>query len=52
MAQGQIWISWQIVLSSMDKMMRSGTKEQIALLAEECLKMKRYDLVALQKAYE
>jgi predicted 3-demethylubiquinone-9 3-methyltransferase (glyoxalase superfamily) len=35
----------------MDEMMRSGTKEQIARVTEAFLKMKKFDLEALQRAY-
>jgi predicted 3-demethylubiquinone-9 3-methyltransferase (glyoxalase superfamily) len=45
-------ISWQIVPSHMEKMMRSGTKEQIARLTNEFLMMKKFDLNALQRAYD
>jgi predicted 3-demethylubiquinone-9 3-methyltransferase (glyoxalase superfamily) len=33
-------------------MMRSGTKEQIARVTEAFLKMKKFDLRALQRAYD
>jgi predicted 3-demethylubiquinone-9 3-methyltransferase (glyoxalase superfamily) len=45
-------LSWQIVPSIMDEMMRSGTKEQIARVTHAFLKMKKFDLTALQGAYE
>ncbi len=45
-------ISWQIVPSGMDEMMRSGTKEQIARVTQAFLKMKKFDLTALQRAYD
>jgi predicted 3-demethylubiquinone-9 3-methyltransferase (glyoxalase superfamily) len=45
-------VSWQIVPSGLDEMMRSGTKEQIARVTEAFLKMKKFDLRALQRAYD
>jgi predicted 3-demethylubiquinone-9 3-methyltransferase (glyoxalase superfamily) len=44
-------ISWQIVPSSMEEMMRSGTKNQISRMTQAFLNMKKFDLSALQKAY-
>jgi predicted 3-demethylubiquinone-9 3-methyltransferase (glyoxalase superfamily) len=45
-------LSWQVVPSAMDEMLRTGTKEQIARVTEAFLKMKKFDLAELQKAYE
>jgi predicted 3-demethylubiquinone-9 3-methyltransferase (glyoxalase superfamily) len=45
-------VSWQIVPSALDEMMRSGTKEQIARVTEAFLKMKKFELTALQSAYD
>ena len=45
-------VSWQIVPKAMDQMMRSGTKEQTARVTEAFLKMKKFDLATLQRAYE
>ncbi|MBL4952787.1 VOC family protein [Neobacillus sp. YIM B02564] len=45
-------ISWQIVPSEMDEMMSKGTPEQLARLTKAFLKMKKFDLAELQKAYE
>lgn len=45
-------LSWQIVPSAMDGMLRDGTKEQIARVTEVFLKMKKFDLAELQRAYE
>jgi predicted 3-demethylubiquinone-9 3-methyltransferase (glyoxalase superfamily) len=44
-------VSWQIVPSALEEMMRAGTKEQIARLTEAFLKMEKFDLSALQRAY-
>ncbi len=44
-------LSWQIVPSSMDAMLRSGTKEQMARVTETFLKMKKFDIAELERAY-
>jgi predicted 3-demethylubiquinone-9 3-methyltransferase (glyoxalase superfamily) len=45
-------LSWQIVPSDMDDMLRGGTKEQIARVTEAFLQMKKFDVAALKRAYE
>ena len=45
-------VSWQIVPTAMDEMMEKGSKEQIAQVTEAFLKMKKFDIAQLQKAYE
>ena len=45
-------VSWQIVPSLMDEMMRHGTQEQVARVTQAFLKMKKFDLNALRKAYD
>jgi predicted 3-demethylubiquinone-9 3-methyltransferase (glyoxalase superfamily) len=45
-------VSWQIVPSEMDEMMSKGTPEQLERLTKAFLKMKKFDLVELQKAYK
>jgi predicted 3-demethylubiquinone-9 3-methyltransferase (glyoxalase superfamily) len=45
-------VSWQIVPRQMDEMMSKGTPEQLARLTKAFLKMKKFDLVELQKAYK
>jgi predicted 3-demethylubiquinone-9 3-methyltransferase (glyoxalase superfamily) len=45
-------VSWQVVPSAMDEMLRTGTKEQIARVTEAFLKMKKFDLAELRRAYE
>ena len=45
-------LSWQVVPSSMDEMLHAGTKEQIERVTEAFLKMKKFDIAALEKAYE
>jgi predicted 3-demethylubiquinone-9 3-methyltransferase (glyoxalase superfamily) len=45
-------LSWQVVPTGMDEMMRSGDKEKIARVTEAFLKMKKFDIAELKKAYE
>jgi len=45
-------VSWQIVPSIMNEMMTSGDKEQIARVTQAFLKMKKFDIKTLQKAFE
>ena len=45
-------VSWQIVPTAMDEMMRNGSKEQIERVTAAFLKMKRFDIAELNKAYE
>ena|SRR5438093_12427712 len=45
-------LSWQIVPAAMDNMMQSGNKEQIARVTEAFLKMKKFDMATLQRAFE
>lgn len=44
-------VSWQIVPSAMDKMMTEGTPEQMKRVTQSFLKMKKFDIVELEKAY-
>jgi predicted 3-demethylubiquinone-9 3-methyltransferase (glyoxalase superfamily) len=48
----QFGLSWQIVPTKMDEMMRKGTPEQLEGLTKAFLKMKKFDLAELQKAYK
>jgi predicted 3-demethylubiquinone-9 3-methyltransferase (glyoxalase superfamily) len=45
-------LSWQIVPSEMHETMSNGTPEQIARVTKAFLKMKKFDLAELQKAYK
>ncbi len=45
-------VSWQITPAAMDEMMQSGTKEQIARVTQAFLPMKKFDIAALQSAFE
>jgi len=44
-------LSWQIVPADMDKMMRSRDKKKIARVTEAFLKMKKFDIKDLKRAY-
>ena len=44
-------LSWQVVPTEMDEMMRDGTPQQIARVTQAFLKMKKFDLAELRKAY-
>jgi predicted 3-demethylubiquinone-9 3-methyltransferase (glyoxalase superfamily) len=43
-------VSWQIVPSTMDEMMTKGTAEQRARVTQAFLTMKKFDIVALERA--
>ena len=45
-------LSWQITPVGMDEMMRDGSKEQITRVTQAFLKMKKFDIAELQKAYK
>ncbi len=45
-------LSWQIAPVDMEEKIRLGSKEQIARLTQAFLPMKKFDLAALQRAYE
>jgi predicted 3-demethylubiquinone-9 3-methyltransferase (glyoxalase superfamily) len=45
-------VSWQIVPSEMDEMMSNDTPEQLERVTKAFLKMKKFDLAELQKAYK
>lgn len=45
-------VSWQVVPTLMNKMMAEGTPEQMAKVTEAFLKMKKFELAELVRAYE
>lgn len=45
-------LSWQIVPTAMDKMMQDRDRERLARVTQAFLKMKKFDLAALQRAYD
>ncbi|HEY3248516.1 MAG TPA: VOC family protein [bacterium] len=45
-------LSWQIVPTVMDEMLRGGDKQKSARVTEAFLKMKKLDIAALRRAYE
>ena len=48
----QFGVSWQIVPKIMDQMVEEGTPEQISNVTKAFLKMKKFDVETLIKAYE
>lgn len=44
-------VSWQIVPTAMNDMMKSGTKEQIDRLTQAFLQMKKFDMKKLEEVY-
>jgi predicted 3-demethylubiquinone-9 3-methyltransferase (glyoxalase superfamily) len=48
----QFGVSWQITPSIMNEMMVSGTKEQIDRVTQCFLKMKKFDIAELERAFE
>ncbi len=45
-------LSWQITPAIMDEMLGSGDQERIARVTQAVLKMKKFDIDALKRAYE
>ena len=45
-------VSWQVIPTIMNEMLASGDKERIARVTRAFLKMKKFDIAALQRAYE
>lgn len=45
-------VSWQIVPTAMNEMMASGDKEAIGRVTQSFLKMKKFDIATLQRAFE
>jgi predicted 3-demethylubiquinone-9 3-methyltransferase (glyoxalase superfamily) len=45
-------VSWQVSPAIMGTMLKEGTREQLASLTQAFLPMKKFDLAALQDAYE
>ena len=48
----KLGLSWQISPSTLDEMMKHGTREQIDRVTQAFLPMKKMDLAALQRAYD
>jgi predicted 3-demethylubiquinone-9 3-methyltransferase (glyoxalase superfamily) len=44
-------LSWQVTPAALNEMLQSGTPEQIGRVTQAFLKMKKFDLAALQRAY-
>jgi predicted 3-demethylubiquinone-9 3-methyltransferase (glyoxalase superfamily) len=45
-------LSWQVVPSAMDKMMKDQDPQRVDRVTQAVLKMKKFDLAALQRAYD
>jgi predicted 3-demethylubiquinone-9 3-methyltransferase (glyoxalase superfamily) len=45
-------LSWQIVPTAMDEMMRRGTREQIDRVTQAFLPMKKLEIAKLEQAFE
>lgn len=45
-------VSWQIVPKQMDEMMAKGSKDQVDRVTQAFLKMKKFDIAELEKAYK
>lgn len=45
-------VSWQIVPTAMNEMLSSGDKAAVERVTQAFLKMKKFDIAALQRAYE
>ena len=45
-------LSWQVTAKAMSKMLKEGTPEQVSRLTKAFLPMKKFDLAALEKAYQ
>ncbi len=48
----QYGLSWQVVPSGMDEMLRTGTEEQSTRVTKAFLSMKKFDISELQSAYQ
>jgi predicted 3-demethylubiquinone-9 3-methyltransferase (glyoxalase superfamily) len=45
-------LSWQIVPTALEKMLRDKDARKVARVTEAFLKMKKFDIKTLQRAYE
>jgi predicted 3-demethylubiquinone-9 3-methyltransferase (glyoxalase superfamily) len=45
-------LSWQIVPTAMNEMLEKGTPEQLARVTQAFLRMKKFDIAELQKAFD
>ena len=45
-------LSWQGVPTAMDEMMAKGTAAQVGRVTQAFLQMKKFDLAAVQRAYD
>ena len=47
----RLGLSWHIVPASMNEMMTNGSKEEIRRVTDAFLKMKKFDIATLKRAY-
>ena len=45
-------LSWQIYPTALEKMLQNANRNRVARVTEAFLKMKKFDIATLQKAYE
>lgn len=45
-------VSWQVTPDDLDRMLSTGSEEQVARVTQAFLQMKKFDLAELQRAYE
>jgi len=50
--QDKFGVSWQIVPKALDDMLREGTPEQVERVTTAFMKMKKFDIAALEAAYQ
>lgn len=50
--QDKYGLTWQVVPSNLGEMMQKGSREKIAAVIQAFLQMKKFDVAALQMAYE
>lgn len=48
----QFGVSWQIIPAEFDAMMQHGTPEQLDRVTRAFMSMKKFDIAALEKAFE
>lgn len=51
-AEDKFGLSWQIVPTSMDKMLQDPDKKKIARVTEAFIKMKKFDIKKLEEVYK
>lgn len=49
-AKDQFGLSWQVILKIMDELLSNGTQKELERVTKAFLKMKKFDIAALEKA--